>query len=148
MKVKKSLTNLILFALEKSVDGYVRLEDFMYNPGYYAYGSGWEYPLKKTSLAQAFKRLREKGLIELVSDEKLLYRLSERGKDKALMAALKMPGEKWDGKWRLIIFDIPEKRRPARDLLRQKLKEWGFVHFQRSVWGSKKNCSKALRNFT
>lgn len=144
MRIKKSLTNLILYALEKSVDGYVRLEDFAYHHYRYHYGIP---ELKKASLAQAFKRLRENGLIELVSDQELAFRLTEKGKDKALIASLKFGNEEWDGKWRLVIFDIPEKRRPARDLLRQKLKEWGFTHLQKSVWGSKKNCLKPLRNF-
>ena len=144
MKVKKSLTNLILLALEKSVDGYVKLEDFAYHHYRYHYGMP---ELKKASLAQAFRRLRENGLIELISDAEIAFKLTEKGKDKALIASLKFDNGQWDGKWRLVIFDIPEKRRPARDLLRQKLKEWGFVHFQKSVWGSKKNCLNPLRNF-
>lgn len=144
MKVKKSLTNLILYTLEKSVDGYVRLEDFAYHHYRYHYGIP---ELKKASLAQAFRRLRENGLIELISDQEITFKLTEKGKDKALIASLKFGNEIWDGKWRLVIFDIPEKRRPARDLLRQKLKEWGFVRLQKSVWGSKKNCLKPLRNF-
>lgn len=144
MKVKKSLTNLILYALEKSVDGYVRFEDFTNHHYRYHYGIP---ELKKASLAQALKRLRENGFIELISDHEIAFRLTEKGKDKALIASLKFSNEQWDGKWRLVVFDIPEKRRPARDLLRQKLKEWEFTNLQKSVWGSKKNCLKPLRNF-
>ncbi len=36
---QKSIGKFVLLALEKAIDGYVRLEDFMYHPGYYAYGS-------------------------------------------------------------------------------------------------------------
>lgn len=145
--MKKSLTNLILLSLEKSIDGYIRLEDFLYNTGCYAYGSGWEYPLKKADLAQAFKRLRERGLIEFVSDQELEYRLTDKGKQKAVWEALSADKREWDGKWRLVIFDIPEKRRQARNLLRGSLKKWGFVHWQKSVWASKKDCLKPLWNF-
>ncbi|OHA09179.1 MAG: hypothetical protein A3B37_01395 [Candidatus Sungbacteria bacterium RIFCSPLOWO2_01_FULL_59_16] len=42
--------------------------------------------------------------------------------------------KRWDGKWRLIAFDIPEKKKLARDALRRKLKELGFLQAQRSVW--------------
>ena len=36
--IKKSLSYYVLLALEKAVDGYVGLEDFAYNPGYYVQG--------------------------------------------------------------------------------------------------------------
>ncbi len=67
---KKPLTNTILLALEKSVDGYVKFEDFINHPHKYLYG----YPkmIKKPLLAQALKRLREKGLVDFIDEEKLL----------------------------------------------------------------------------
>jgi len=42
--------------------------------------------------------------------------------------------EVWDGNWRMVIFDIPEKRRKARDALRRKLQELGFKELQKSVF--------------
>lgn len=144
MNVKKRITDFVLLALEKSIDGYVRFEDFTYHHYRYHYGIP---DLKKASLSQALKRLREGGLIELVSDEKLAYRLTDKGRDKAILASLKFSEKEWDGKWRLVIFDVPEKRRAVRDLLRSKLKQWDFVILQQSVWGTKKNCTKALRDF-
>ncbi len=42
--------------------------------------------------------------------------------------------EKWDGKWRLLTFDIPEEKTNLRDYFRKRLKEIGFFHFQRSVF--------------
>lgn len=147
VSIKKNITNYILLALEKAVDGCVRFEDFIYNPGYYAYGSGWDFPLKKVLLAQAFKRLRENGLVDFVDDEKLLVRLTDQGREKAVLAKIKLDDRKWDGRWRLVIFDVPEKRRQVRDLLRYKLKQWDFIRFQQSVWASKKDCTKVIRNF-
>jgi DNA-binding transcriptional regulator PaaX len=41
---------------------------------------------------------------------------------------------KWDGKWRLVLFDIPESKRPLRDYIRSTLKRLGFKEFQRSLW--------------
>jgi DNA-binding transcriptional regulator PaaX len=143
MTLKKGLSNLVLLSLEKTVDGFLRIEDF----GRFGHLYGYERPLKKSSLSKALKRLRENNLIKLVDEEKLIYKITKKGKKQALISALKQSNEKWDGKWRIVIFDIPEKRRAARDLLRQKLKEWGFIHWQKSVWASKKNCTKVLRNF-
>jgi hypothetical protein len=41
---------------------------------------------------------------------------------------------KWDQKWRLVIFDIPEERKQARNALAAKLRSMGFQPLQRSVW--------------
>ena len=147
-KTKKSrITNLILLALEKSVDGYIRLDDFLYNPGYYAYGGGWSYPLNKSSLAKALKRLREAGVVELIEDDELILRLTDKGREKAILAQLQTSVGKWDGKYRIIIFDVPEKRRAVRDLLRYNLKSWGFTQWQQSVWVTKKDCTKVFREY-
>ncbi|KKP31937.1 MAG: hypothetical protein UR22_C0017G0001, partial [Parcubacteria group bacterium GW2011_GWC2_32_10] len=41
----------------------------------------------------------------------------------------------WDGKWRIVIFDIPEnQRRVERNALRGKLQNLGFYQIQKSVW--------------
>ncbi|OHB18993.1 MAG: hypothetical protein A2854_02475 [Parcubacteria group bacterium RIFCSPHIGHO2_01_FULL_56_18] len=40
----------------------------------------------------------------------------------------------WDGKWRVLIFDIVERRRRVRDQLRRLLQGAGFVRVQDSVW--------------
>ncbi|MEK7616459.1 MAG: CRISPR-associated endonuclease Cas2 [Patescibacteria group bacterium] len=145
MGTKKSLTNLILLVLEKTIDGYVRVDDFINNPKHYAFG--WGKPLKKAELAQALKRLRERGLIDFVDDEKLAYKLTDHGKQKAILETIGIEEREWDGKWRIVIFDVPEKRRGARNMLRDNLKKWGFTKWQQSVWATKKNCTQALRNF-
>lgn len=42
--------------------------------------------------------------------------------------------KKWDKFWRLVIFDIPESSKQARDALTSKLKELGFYPMQKSVF--------------
>lgn len=146
MRASKGLAKYILLALEKSLEGYVRAEDFIYNPHKYLYG----YPRKinKPLILQAIKRLREKGLIEYVDLGKVVFKLTDSGSDQVIRSKLKLENkEVWDKIWRLVIFDIPEDQRLARDLLRFKLKEWGFVKIQRSVWATKKNCTVVMRKF-
>ena len=46
---------------------------------------------------------------------------------------VKKPAQ-WDKKWRIVIFDIPEKKKKAREALRKKLKELGFKELQKSVF--------------
>ncbi|HPC12564.1 MAG TPA: hypothetical protein PLZ70_01020 [Candidatus Paceibacterota bacterium] len=40
----------------------------------------------------------------------------------------------WDKKWRIVMFDIPEKKKKARDLIRFHLKRLGFLQIQVSAW--------------
>ena len=40
----------------------------------------------------------------------------------------------WDGKWRVLMFDIKERRRRIRTQLRKLLQSAGFVRLQNSVW--------------
>ena len=135
---KKSISNLVLLALEKSIDGYLRFEDFTYHHYRYQYGIP---ELKKSALSQALRRLRLNGYIERQIEEgKVIYKLSELGAD-----ALGIDNTPWDGKWRIVIFDIPESKRRVRDLFRRRLKEWKFRVWQKSVWIIKRNVTEKLR---
>jgi len=40
----------------------------------------------------------------------------------------------WDGRWRLLIFDIPETRKMLRDKIRHTLVVAGLLRLQDSVW--------------
>lgn len=83
----------------------------------------------------ARRRLIEHGLVaydgkflSLTSTgEKMLRRLE------AVDFALKKP-KHWDGKWRVLIFDIPEYRKGLRDRVRRTLAAIGFIRLQNSVW--------------
>lgn len=146
MRKRRSLTNIILLAIEKSIDGYIRLEDFTNNT--YKYTTGYDRILKKNSLAQSIKRLREKGLIDFINQEKLIVKLTDKGLEKAVFEKLKEKNQKnWDGYFTLVSFDIPEKRKQARNLLRLRLKEWGFLMWQKSLWATRKNCADPLESY-
>lgn len=41
-----------------------------------------------------------------------------------------------DGVWKLVIFDIPEKQKKVRGVLRAKLKQLHFKKWQNSIWVS------------
>jgi len=48
--------------------------------------------------------------------------------------ALKNQKRKWDGRWRMVVFDVPERRRKVRTRLCAIMREIGFVRLQDSVW--------------
>lgn len=142
---KTSISDLVLVALEKTVDGYVRLEDFLYNTHIYA--KGYDRPLKKASFAQALRRLREKGLVELIDEKEILIKLTDEGRARALWEKVSQLSNIWDGKWRIVAFDIPETHYLTRDLFRRRLKDFQFKQLQKSVWVSKLNCTDLFRKY-
>ncbi len=74
--------------------------------------------------------------------------LTDKGKVKALTFNIESMAinrsKKWDGKWRLVVFDIPERRRNARDALRSVLKRLGFYEFQKSVFVHPYECKNEM----
>jgi hypothetical protein len=52
--------------------------------------------------------------------------------------------ETWDGQWRMVMFDIPEKHKVARNALSQKLKILGLLQWQRSVWVHPYECESEV----
>lgn len=140
---KVKARDVILFALEKAVDGYVRFEDFAYNSHIYA--RGYERPLKKSELSLALYRLRKQGFVEkAINEEKVILKLTIAGQ-KWVAKNKDEEDIKWDGLWRIVIFDIPEKHRRVRNILRRRLKEWGFKVWQKSVWACKKPLTNDIR---
>ncbi|MDO8593879.1 MAG: hypothetical protein Q7R59_03210 [bacterium] len=90
-------------------------------------------------ITQALLRLERSGLIHITGEgRKREIHLTQQGEQKidALYAGayvIPLPA-RWDGKWRLVMFDVPEKRKKVRDTLRTLLQSAGFVHFQDSAW--------------
>jgi len=73
--------------------------------------------------------------------------ITEKGELKALnnqLEILKNKKEKWDGKWRMVAFDIPEQYKRGRDALRHKLKYIGFKELQKSVFIFPYDCKKEI----
>ena len=88
---------------------------------------------------EVIKRARE----NLVNKKLLIYEngllhLTDRGKEVLQKIRIKdwkqEKPKKWDGRWRMLIFDIPEYRKTLRDKVRRTLLHIGFVRLQDSVW--------------
>lgn len=93
---------------------------------------------KPHQVRRSIKGLVNRGMVTMRQvGDKTEIRLTKEGKEKLLKFKLeaieiKKP-KKWDKKWRLVIFDIPEKYKLGRDTLVKKLKELGFKQLQKSV---------------
>lgn len=147
IKKKSKILSAALLLLEKSVWIGTTIYDFAYYTHQYAYGD--PKGADRYEFYQLIRRLRKEGLIEKEKDldqNKIILKLTQKGKNYIQIESA-LNNEKWDGKWRLVIFDIPENKRRLRNTLRQKLKEWGFQYWQKSLWASKKDVTKPLREF-
>ena len=78
---------------------------------------------------------------------KIFYRLTPIGCrqiNRYRFKTLKISNKKWDGWWRIIVFDIPEEKRVGRDALRRKLKFLGFYSLQKSVFIHPFQCEREI----
>lgn len=114
--------------------------------------------LERTKTGQRFKtryfvrgaiaRLKAKGLIEFIEKEGRRYaRLTDAGRSAFLfeqqkLAMLSQNKRRWDKRWRVVIFDIPEKRKHVRDRLCSIMRLCGFVMLQNSVWVYPHKCEE------
>lgn len=97
---------------------------------------------------RALMRLTAKGYI-VAEDNKL--QLSQKGMEEveSIISRMRLNTEasriSWDGKWRLVAFDIPEDLRSLRNVLRGILKRSGFLLLQQSVWVYPYECRELQR---
>lgn len=71
-------------------------------------------------------------------DNRIRVQLTVKGihrLQRAQIEALQIPvPETWDGKWRMLVFDIPSRHAESRYILTSQLKRLGFVMIRRSMW--------------
>jgi len=118
------------------------------------------------SASKAWKDIERKRLYALVrefyNDRLVDYKedkdgfvkivLTKEGQKKALKFKLdemeiKKPA-KWDGEWRVIVFDIPDRFKKAREALRRKIMDLGFRKLQESVFIFPHECEDEINFIT
>lgn len=119
---------------------------FLGDAALYAYvkGSGWRrgsifdfLDIKKSVFQAAVWRSLKTGDIEkVIKNGEPYFRITSAGKRYLvrIFPLHKLAESGWDGKWRVVIFDIPEIDKKTREYLRQKLISWGFGKLQKSVY--------------
>jgi phenylacetic acid degradation operon negative regulatory protein len=96
---------------------------------------GWAY---RNGFLRQLQRLEKLQLLERQPgrQDDRLHRLTEAGRLQALGGRDPVTrwNRRWDGRWRLVLFDVPETRGTERDKLRRYLQRRGFGYLQNSVW--------------
>lgn len=90
-------------------------------------------------LRQIVKRLHQQKMVKVVKEKNgATVALTKKGKTKLLKFNLEeiviKKQKYWDGKWRLIIYDIKTKKKWAQQLFRKTLKKFKFFQLQKSVY--------------
>jgi phenylacetic acid degradation operon negative regulatory protein len=120
---------------------------YLLNPYELCYGN---QQYTTNSIYQAVTRLEKLGLLKKHRKEKKIYlQLTEKG-EKVVRYHRKTGAHswrRWDNKWRVVIFDVPEKRAELRRYLRNYLKRLGFSKVQRSTWISPYDFEKLINHF-
>lgn len=107
----------------------------------------------KNQLRNSFYNLKRNKLIKIVGvkGDNFKIELTNTGQKRVrefyfAKLAIQKPA-KWDGKWRVFIFDIPTRPKiynQAREALRKKIKELGFYQMQKSVWVYPYECTDEI----
>lgn len=100
---------------------------------------------------QLVSRSLRTHLIEKIEKGGEVYmRITSEGKKtiKRDFPMLSLQNKPWDGKWRIVMFDVEEINKRVRNQLREKLKELGFGLLQKSVFISPHDIMKDFLEFS
>ncbi|EKE15996.1 MAG: repressor in ring oxydation complex/phenylacetic acid degradation pathway related protein (PaaX) [uncultured bacterium] len=97
----------------------------------------------KGQMVSALNNFKQRKLIKIIQEKngKFQVKLTNKGQKRIkdfYLQNLKINKPKtWDGKWRILIFDIPSRPKTydqARNALRNKIKKLRFKQLQKSAW--------------
>ena len=98
----------------------------------------------------AAARLAEKGYVRFIERSgKKCIEITPAGTRALALEAEKVTlrtraKRRWDKRWRMIMFDIPEGRRRTRVRLRETMREMSFLRLQDSVWIFPYDCEDVI----
>lgn len=100
------------------------------------FGEDNKYPQRRSYLSALEKLLKTESIEKVIEGGKVKLRITPKG---LKILSTKFDLEKftkrpWDGKWRMVVFDILESHKKQRERLRGFLKSLGFGLLQESVW--------------
>lgn len=124
--------------------------DFLYKAAkrYLKYGLKGTYDPEQIKKSIRYLKRKKFVAFEKRTSKLKLTLLGKRRLCKINFEDITIPRVPWDGRWRLLMFDIPEEAIQARHVFRRRLKELGFFHFQRSVFICPYPCEEQIQAIT
>lgn len=157
--MKIPLTDEFLLSLYSLIEGFDRtsekfipprsMRELLY-PDFYKLKQEYERKKARRTFSHFLNYLKKRGYIEIKNlKENKGILLTQEGTERVF--TLRQKNEKkqkrTDNKWEMIIFDIPERKRYLRDLLRIKLYSLGYKMLQQSIWVSPYDIYKETEKF-
>ena len=91
--------------------------------------------MKNRQFSSTFRGLEKHGYIKKINENQFL--ITPKSLVRIRVSKINdsdWTKQKWDGKWKLIAFDIPETKRRERNIFRSLIKRKGFLGIQESVF--------------
>ncbi len=128
--------------MNRKTEGFLNLllwsADIMARPTFRNLTDSYESWAYGNRVSKQASRLERRQLLErdATAPDDRLYRLTAQGRLHVLggrdpEAQWARP---WDGRWRLVLFDVPTGQNAQRERLRRYLRDKGFGYLQNSVW--------------
>lgn len=99
-------------------------------------------------LRRNLKRLQDQKIVEVKNEKgQEVIKLTQKGHTKYLKFKLEevsLKGKNWDGKWRLVIYDVSKLKRQQQESFRRMLKQMNFYLLQKSVYLTPYKCGEAI----
>ncbi len=141
-----------LGAIERDIMQQLSLGDFLYAFLLSGRSSRAFYRLARERAAYRFRRkraIKHLTVLGYVRERGDHLAITEKGRaalGETIRATRQLLGKRsWDGKWRIVSFDIPERFAVMRDRVRSILKRAGFVQLHRSVWIFPHECEELIK---
>ena len=152
MKKLLRTRDILLLGLSGGLDLFEEIRDPLQLVGKsYENMYGWiPRQYKRHNFMHLVWRSIKTGYIEKIEKEgEVFIRLTSRGNNKVVrdFPLISFQNRKWDKKWRVVIFDIEEASKQARERFRSKLKELGFGMLQESVFISPYDIAQDFTEF-
>jgi len=98
-----------------------------------------EWEVEQRKLRLAVERLRQRRLVKYLERGKETFIvITKEGKSALRRFDIEdikiLKPEKWNERWHIVFFDIPEKNKKSRNALREKMSKLGFYPLQKSVF--------------
>lgn len=107
----------------------------------------WGHFNKRILKAQ-LKRLQKTGIIEQIHENgEVSFRLTDKGKTKLFkyqLESFSLDKNSWDGKWRLVAYDIPIGKKNQAEAFRTLIKRMQFCQLQKSLWLTPYKCDDEI----
>jgi len=99
----------------------------------------------KKHISSAYHSLIRHGIVDFSNGKPHLTEKGNKRMSELEIDTIKIKKSlKWDGRWRLVFFDLPVRYKKVRDAFRFKLKKLGFKQMQKSVWILPYKCNEEI----